>query len=148
MALPEVGRWREVETHAGEVNGGIGEQEEARGDLSDGIQATDEEAELDKETRHQNCNNWVVLVGASGDEVKEESKEIVLSDGTDQPARPDQVAQGGGPGGEDDTDQDKAAPECELCHVEAVVEEECWWARERGEKSKKEKGGEGESTSW
>ena len=92
---------------------------------------------MDKKTRHQNCNNRVVPVGASGDEMKEESKEIVLGDGTDQPARANQVAEGGGPGGEDDADQDEATPECELCHVEAVIEEECWGARERGEKGKK-----------
>ena len=92
---------------------------------------------MDKNTCHQNGNNWIVLVGASGDEVKEESKEIVLGDGTDQPARADQVAEGGGPGGEDDADQDKATPECELCHVEAVIKKECWRARERGEKGEK-----------
>ena len=92
---------------------------------------------MDKQTCHQNSNDWVVLVGASGDEVKEESKEIVLRDGTDQPAGAYQVAEGSRPGGKDDTDENETTPECELCHVEAVIEKECWRARESGEKGEK-----------
>lgn len=69
--------------------------------------------------------------------MEEESKEIVFRDGSDQSARPNQVAEGGGPGGEDDTDENETTPECELCHVEAVVEKERWRARERGEQGEK-----------
>ena len=135
--LPEVGCGGEVEAHASQVDGRVGEEKQAGGDLRDGVQASDEETELDENARDENSNNWVALVGASGDEVKEEAKDIVLSDGADQPACADQVAEGGGPGGEDHPDEDEAVPEGELGHVEAVVEEEGGGAGQRCEQGKK-----------
>ena len=143
--LPEVGCGGEVEAHASQVDGRVGEEEETRGDLGDRVQASDEETELDENARNENGNNWVALVGASGDEVKEEAEDVVLSDGADQPACADQVAEGGGPGGEDHPDEDEAVPEGELGHVEAVVEQEGGGAGQRGEQGKKQEGGKSES---
>ena len=135
--LPEVGCGGEVEAHASQVDGGVGEEKQAGGDLGDRVQASDEETELDENARDENGNNWVALVCASGDEVKEEAEDIVLSDGADQPAGADQVAEGGGPGGEDHPDEDEAVPEGELGHVEAVVEQEGGGAGQRCEQGKK-----------
>ena len=143
--LPEVRCGGEVEAHASQVDGRVGEEKETGGDLRDRVQASDEETELDENARNENGNNWVALVGASGDEVKEEAKDVVLSDGADQPACADQVAEGGGPGGEDHPDEDEAVPEGELGHVEAVVEEEGGGAGQRGEQGKKQEGGKSES---
>ena len=143
--LPEVGCGGEVEAHASQVDGRVGEEKETGGDLRDRVQASDEETELDENARNENGNNWVALVGASGDEVKEEAEDVVLSDGADQPACADQVAEGCGPGGEDHPDQDEAVPEGELGHVEAVVEEEGGGAGQRGEQGKKQEGGKSES---
>ena len=143
--LPEVGCGGEVEAHASQVDGRVGEEEQARGDLGDRVQASDEETELDENARDENGNNWVALVGASGDEVKEEAEDVVLSDGADQPACADQVAEGGGPGGEDHPDEDEAVPEGELGHVEAVVEQEGGGAGQRCEQGEKQEGGKSES---
>ena len=77
--------------------------------------------------------------------MKEEAEDIVLSDGADQPACADQVAEGGGPGGEDHPDEDEAVPEGELGHVEAVVEQEGGGAGQRREQGEKQEGGKSKS---